>query len=155
MYENNKHTAGINNNNYYPSKMDKIFFDRLSEFIQSVESEMYIMLPGITSLQFLSYYKIIDYVISQKLAKNIIIKLLCPFNEDSTRLIKHLVPFIGYRSIKPSLSKTSLNSVFFIRDKKIFFLFQSICNYNRTNIITKTTIIFFLWITGHILMTYP
>jgi len=123
MYENNKHTAGINNNNYYPSKMDKIFFDRLSEFIQSVESEMYIMLPGITSLQFLSYYKIIDYVISQKLAKNIIIKLLCPFNEDSTRLIKHLVPFIGYRSIKPSLSKTS-NSVFFIRDKQDIFSFS-------------------------------
>jgi len=124
MYENNKHTAGINNNNYYHSKMDKNFFDRLSEFIQSVESEMYIMLPGITSLQFLSYYKIIDYVISQKLAKNIIIKLLCPFNEDSTRLIKHLVPFIGYRSIKPSLSKTSLNSVFFIRDKQDIFSFS-------------------------------
>src|SRR6478609_4659132 len=84
---------------------------------------MYIMLPGITSLQFLSYYKIIDYVISQKLAKNIIIKLLCPFNEDSTRLIKHLVSFIGYRSIKPSLSKTS-NSVFFIRDKQDIFSFS-------------------------------
>src|SRR6185503_6320150 len=81
-------------------------------------------LPGITSLQFLSYYKIIDYVISQKLAKNIIIKLLCPFDEDSTRLIKHLVPFIGYRSIKPSLSKTSLNSVFFIRDKQDIFSFS-------------------------------
>ena len=124
MYKNNKHTAGINNNNYYHSKMDKNFFDRLIEFIQSVESEMYIMLPGITSLQFLSYYKIIDYVISQKLAKNIIIKLLCPFDEDSTRLIKHLVPFIGYRSIKPSLSKTSLNSVFFIRDKQDIFSFS-------------------------------
>src|SRR6476661_3827077 len=109
MYENNKHTAGINNNNYYPSKMDKNFFDRLSEFIQSVESEMYIMLPGITSLQFLSYYKIIDYVISQKLAKNIIIKLLCPFNENSSSITKKLVPFVGYRSIKLSLPNTSAN----------------------------------------------
>ena len=97
-----------NNNNYYQSRMDKKFLDRLSKFIQSVESEMDIMLPGPTSLQFLSHYKIIDYIISQKLAKNIIIRLLCPLDDDSTRLTKHLVPFIGYRSIKPSLPKSSI-----------------------------------------------
>jgi signal transduction histidine kinase len=123
MCEHNEHTEN-NNNNYYPSKIDKKFLDRLSEFIQSVESEMDIMLPGITSLQFLSYYKIIDYVISQKLAKNIIIRLLCSFDEDSMWLTKHLVPFIGYRSIKPSLSKTQSNSLFFIRDKQDIFSFS-------------------------------
>jgi signal transduction histidine kinase len=123
MCEHNEHTEN-NNNNYYPSKIDKKFLDRLSEFIQSVESEMDIMLPGITSLQFLSYYKIIDYIISQKLAKNIIIRLLCSFDEDSMRLTKHLVPFIGYRSIKPSLSKTQSNSLFFIRDKQDIFSFS-------------------------------
>jgi signal transduction histidine kinase len=123
MCEHNEHTEN-NNNNYYPSKIDKKFLDRLSEFIQSVESEMDIMLPGITSLQFLSYYKIIDYIISQKLAKNIIIRLLCSFDEDSMRLTKHLVPFIGYRSIKPSLSKTQSNSLFFLRDKQDIFSFS-------------------------------
>ena len=123
MYEHDEHTEN-NNNDYYPSKIDKKFLDRLSEFIQSVESEMDIMLPGIASLQFLSYYKIIDYVISQKLAKNIIIRLLCSFDEDSTRLTKHLVPFIGYRSIKPSLPKTHSNSLFFIRDKQDIFSFS-------------------------------
>ncbi len=124
MYEHNEHTRNNNNNYYYPSKIDKKFLDRLSEFIQSVESEMDIMLPGIASLQFLSYYKIIDYVISQKLAKNIIIRLLCPFDEDSTRLTKYLVPFIGYRSIKPSLPMTPSNSLFFIRDKQDIFSFS-------------------------------
>src|SRR6476661_6516491 len=114
----------IDNNNYYTSKIDKKFLDKLSEFIQSVESEMDIMLPGITSLQFLTYYKIIDYVISQKLTKNIIIRLLCPFDEDSARLTKLLVPFIGYRSIKPSLPKTLSNSLFFIRDKQDLFSFS-------------------------------
>lgn len=123
MYEHNEHT-GNNNNNYYLSKIDKIFLDRLSEFIQSVESEMDIMLPGIASLQFLSCYKIIDYVISQKLAKNIIIRLLCPFDDDSTRLTKNLVPFIGYRSIKLSLPTTPSNSLFFIRDKRDIFSFS-------------------------------
>lgn len=102
MYEYDEDT-GINNNNNNQSKVDKKFLDRLSKFIQSVESEMDIMLPGPASLQCLSYYKIIDYIISQKLAKNIIIRLLCPFDEDSMRLTKYLVPFIGYRSIKPSL----------------------------------------------------
>jgi signal transduction histidine kinase len=127
MYDYNEHTRinnNNNNNNYYQSKVDKKFLDRLSKFIQSVESEMDIMLPGPASLQCLSYYKIIDYVISQKLAKNIIIRLLCPFDEDSTRLTKHLVPFIGYRSIKPSLPKSSSNSLLFIRDKQDIFSFS-------------------------------
>ena len=101
--------------------MDKKFLDRLSKFIQSVESQMDIILPGPASLQFLSYYKIIEQVISQKLAKNIIIRLLCPFDEDSTRLTKHLAPFIGYRSIKSSLPKSPSNSLLFIRDRQDIF----------------------------------
>jgi signal transduction histidine kinase len=123
MHKDNEYKVN-DNNNYYTSKIDKKFLDKLSEFIQSVESEMDIMLPGITSLQFLTYYKIIDYVISQKLTKNIIIRLLCPFDEDSARLTKLLVPFIGYRSIKPSLPKTLSNSLFFIRDKQDLFSFS-------------------------------
>ncbi len=93
MYDYNKHI--INNNN--PPKIGKKFLDALSKFIQSVESEMDIMLPGSASLRFLSYYKIIDHTISQKLSKNIIIKMLCPLDEDSTRLTKQLIPFVGYR----------------------------------------------------------
>jgi hypothetical protein len=122
MYEYNEYTDNNYNN---PSKIDKKFLDALSEFIKSIESEMDIMLPVSASLQFLSYYKIIDYIISQKLAKNIIIKLLCPLDEDSGRLTKKLVPFVGYKSIKLSLPKTSANSLlFFIRDKKDIFSFS-------------------------------
>src|SRR5919197_1247666 len=121
MYEYNERTDNNHNN---PSKVEKKFLDALSEFIQSVEFEMDIMLPVSASLQFLSYYKIIDYIISQKLAKNIIIKLLCPLDEDSGRLTKKLVPFVGYKSIKLSLPKTSANSLFFIRDKKDIFSFS-------------------------------
>ena len=123
MYEYNGHTEN-NNDDSYKSKMDKEFFVKLSKFIQSVEYEIDIMLPGPASLQCLSYYKIIDHIVSQKLAKNIIIRLLCPFDEDSTRLTKHLVPFIGYRSIKPSLPKSSSNSLLFIRDKQDIFSFS-------------------------------
>src|SRR5690349_24374376 len=100
------------NNKYYPSKIDKKFLDRLYEFINSVESQMDIILPGIAGMQFLSYYNIIDAIISQKLAKNIIIRLLCPFDDNSARLNLHLVPFIGYRSIKPSLPLAPSNSLF-------------------------------------------
>lgn len=125
MYEYNEYT-GNNNSNDIPLKIDKKFLDALYEFIQSVESEINIMLPGSASLQFLSYYKIFDYVISQKLAKNIIIKLLCPLDEDSGRITKQLVPFAGYRSIKLSLPRTSTsaNSLLFIRDKRDIFSFS-------------------------------
>ena len=123
MYDHNEH-AGKGNNNHNQSKMDKIFLGKLSKFIQSVESEMDILLPGPASLQFMSYYKIIDNIISQKLAKNIIIRLLCTFDEDSTRLAKHLVPFIGYRSIKPSLPKSLSNSLLLIKDKQDIFSFS-------------------------------
>jgi signal transduction histidine kinase len=121
MYEYNKYT---DNNHNSPSKIDEKFLDALSKFIQSVESEIDIMLHGSASLQFLSYYKIIDYIISQKLAKNIIIKLLCPLDENSGRITKQLVPFVGYRSIKLSLPKTSANSLLFIRDKQDVFSFS-------------------------------
>ena len=121
MYEYDEH---IDNTNSNPSKIDKKFLDALSEFIRSVEFEMDIMLPVSASLQFLSYYKIINFTISQKLSKNIIIKLLCPLDEESGRLTKQLVPFVRYKSIKLSLPKTSANSLFFIRDKKDIFSFS-------------------------------
>lgn len=111
------------NNN--PPKMDKKILDALYEFILLVESELDIMLPGSASLRFLSYYKIIDHIISQKLSKNIIIKLLCSLDEDSRKLTKQLVPFVGYKSIKLSLPKTTASSsMFFIRDKKDIFYFS-------------------------------
>jgi hypothetical protein len=135
MHDYNVHIADNNNtntntNNYFQPKMDNKFLDRLSKFIQSVESEMDIMLSASSSLQFLSYYKIIDDIISQKLTKNMIIRLLSAFDEDRTRLTKHLIPFIGYRSIKSSLPKSSPNSLLFTRDKQIFFFFFN--KYART-----------------------
>ena len=39
-------------------------------------------------------------------------------------LTKQLVPFVGYKSIKLSLPKTSANSLFFIRDKTDIFSFS-------------------------------
>ena len=122
MYGYNKHSDDNNKDN--SSRIDKKFLDALSGFIQSVELEMDIILPGFTSMQFLSYYNIIDYIISQKLSKNIIIKMLCSLDEDSGKLIKQLVPFIGYKSIKLSLPKTSSNSLLFIRDKRDIFSFS-------------------------------
>ena len=124
MYEYNEHIDKDTKNSNNPSKIDKKFLDDLSKFIQSVESEMDIMLPGSASLQFLWYYKIIDYIISQKLAKNIIIRLLCPLDENSARLTKQLVPFVGYRSINLSLPNTPSNSLFFIRDNQDIFSFS-------------------------------
>src|SRR5919205_953491 len=122
MYGYNKHSDDNNKDN--SSRIDKKFLDALSGFIQSVELEMDIILPGFTSLQFLSYYNIIDHIISQKLSKNIIIKILCSLDEDSGKLTKQLVPFIGYKSIKLSLPKTSSNSLLFIRDKRDIFSFS-------------------------------
>ena len=122
MYGYNKHSDDNNKDN--SSRIDKKFLDALSGFIQSVELEMDIILPGFTSLQFLSYYNIIDHIISQKLSKNIIIKILCSLDEDSGKLTKQLVPFIGYKSIKLSLPKSSSNSLLFIRDKRDIFSFS-------------------------------
>jgi two-component sensor histidine kinase len=118
MYEHNQHT---DNNS---TKMDKKFFDALYEFIHSIEFEIDMMLPGFASLRFLSHYKITDYIISHKLSKNIIIRMLCPLDEDNGKLIKQLVPFIGYKSIRPTLPKSSTNSLFFIRDKQDIFSFS-------------------------------
>ncbi len=118
MYNHNEHT--INNN---PSKIDNKFLDAIAEFIRSVESELDIMLYGSTSLRFLSHYKMIDLIISQKLVKNIIIRLLCPLDEDSRILTKQLFPFAGYKSVKITLPKSS-NSSLFIRDKQAIFSFS-------------------------------
>jgi hypothetical protein len=70
-------TKGFKNN---PRSIDKKFLDALFEFIHSVEFEMDMMLPQTASLRFLSYYKVSNYLISQKLSKNIIIRLLCAFD---------------------------------------------------------------------------
>ena len=131
MYYNAKKS---NNNN--PQTMDKKFLDALFEFIHSVESEMDIILPESASLRFLSYYKIIDYLISHKLSKNIIVKMLCPFDENSRKLIKQIVPFIGYQSIKLSSHKIAAapSSLLFIRDKKDIFSFSiDIQQYDKEN----------------------
>ena len=118
MHDYNEHT----NNN--PPKIDNKFLGVLYEFIHSVESELDIMLPESASLQFMSYFKIIDHIISQKLSKNIIIKLLRTLDEDSRKLTKQLVPFVGYKSIKLSLPKGSANSLLLIRDKQDIFSFS-------------------------------
>jgi len=121
MYDYNDHTE---NNN--PSKTDNNnkLLGTLSKFIDGVESELDIMLPGSASLQLLSDYRMIDRIISQKLSKNVIIKLLCPLDEDSRSLTKQLARFVGYRSVKMSLPKTSANSSLFIRDNKDIFSFS-------------------------------
>jgi signal transduction histidine kinase len=64
-----------------------------------------------------------DLIISQKLVKNIIIRLLCPLDEDSRILTKQLFPFAGYKSVKVTLPKSS-NSSLFIRDKQAIFSFS-------------------------------
>ena len=132
------YNAKESNNN--PQTIDKKFLDALFEFIHSVESEIDIMLPESASLQFLSYCKIIDYLISQKLSKNIIIKMLCPFDENSRKLIKQIIPFIVYQSIKLSSHKktaaatTVPKSLLFIRDKQDIFSFSiDIHQYDKEN----------------------
>lgn len=137
MYEYNGHVDNNNRYNNNSSKIDKKFLDALYEFIHSVEFEMDMMLSRSASLRFLSYYKIIDFIISQKLKKNIIIKMLCPLDEDYRKLTKPLVPFVAYKSINPSLPKTSVSSFSFIRDNQDIFSFsidvqkQQQRNYNR------------------------
>src|SRR5919199_232288 len=121
MYDYNDDTE---NNNPSKTGNGNKFLGTLSKFIHSVESELDIMLPGSASLQFLSDYRIIDRIISQKLSKNIIIKLLCPLDEDSRSLTKQLAHFVGYRSVKISLPITSANSSLFIRDSKDIFSFS-------------------------------
>jgi hypothetical protein len=89
-----------NNNNL--RTMDRKFSDALFEFISSVESEIDIVLPHPASVQFLFHSKVIDRLISQKLSKNVVVRLLSPYDESTSALIKKIIPFIGYKSIKPS-----------------------------------------------------
>jgi signal transduction histidine kinase len=117
----------------FKNMIEKEFLDTLSEFIRSVEFEMDIMLPGSSSLHFLLNYKIIDDIISQKLSKNIIVKMLCPLDEESTRLMKQLGPFIGYKSVKLALPKTSAGSSFFVRDKHDILSFSIDTQKRRNN----------------------
>src|SRR5918911_1070846 len=138
MYKHNERI--INNNNL--SKVDNKFLDAIAEFIRSIESELDIMLYDSTSLRFLSHYKIIDLIISQKLVKNIIIRLLCPLDEDSRILTKQLVPFAGYKSISLTLPKSSANSSLFIKDKQDIFSFSidtQIQQYDKGNVENKTS----------------
>lgn len=107
-----------------PPMINKGFLDALFEFIRSVESELDIMLPQSSSLQFLSNNKVTDHLITQRLGKNVIIRLLCTFDENTTETIKKLVPFIGYKSIKLSSPITEASSLVFIRDKQDIFSFS-------------------------------
>jgi signal transduction histidine kinase len=104
--------------------INKGFLDALFEFIRSVESELDIMLPQSSSLQYLSNNKVIDYLITQRLSKNVIIRLLCAFDENTFETIKKSVPFIGYKSIKLSSPITEASSLVFIRDKQDIFSFS-------------------------------
>ena len=104
--------------------LNKGFLDALFEFIRSVESELDIMLPQSSSLQYLSNNKVIDYLITQRLGKNVIIRLLCTFDENTIETIKKLVPFIGYKSIKLSSPITEASSLVFIRDRQDIFSFS-------------------------------
>jgi signal transduction histidine kinase len=104
--------------------INKGFLDALFEFIRSVESELDIMLPQSSSLQYLSNNRVIDYLITQRLSKNVIIRLLCAFDENTFETIKKSVPFIGYKSIKLSSPITEASSLVFIRDKQDIFSFS-------------------------------
>lgn len=104
--------------------INKGFLDALFEFIRSVESELDIMLPQSSSLQYLSNNKVIDYLITQRLGKNVIIRLLCTFDENTIETIKKLVPFIGYKTIKLSSPITEASSLVFIRDRQDIFSFS-------------------------------
>ena len=137
--------------------INKGFLDALFEFIRSVESELDIMLPQSSSLQFLSNNKVTDHLITQRLGKNVIIRLLCTFDENTTETIKKLVPFIGYKSIKLSSPITEVGSLV-LEISKIFFLFQ-LMHYKMIKIINmilrieKKEIIFFLLMIGYIQRT--
>jgi two-component sensor histidine kinase len=111
-------------NNSNSRTIDKKFHDAFFEFIHSVESDLDIMLPQPASLRFLFHYNVIDYLISQKLSKNIIVRLLCTFDENTSTLIKKIVPFIGYKSIRLSSPITATSSLVFIRDKQDIFSFS-------------------------------
>jgi signal transduction histidine kinase len=113
------HSGSNNNNN--PRIIDRAFLNALLEFIGSVESELDMLLPHSSSLQFLSSYKVIDYLITQRRQKNIIIRLLCDIDDNTTEIVKKLVPFMGYKSIKPASSNAAAISLVFIRDKQDIF----------------------------------
>jgi two-component sensor histidine kinase len=111
-------------NNSNSRTIDKKFHDAFFEFMHSVESDLDIMLPQPATLRFLFHYNVIDYLISQKLSKNIIVRLLCTFDENTSTLIKKIVPFIGYKSIRSSSPITATSSLVFIRDKQDIFSFS-------------------------------
>jgi signal transduction histidine kinase len=126
-------------NNNYSRNVDRKFSDTLFEFISSVESVLDIMLQHPASLHFLFHSKIIDRLISQKLSKNIVTRLLCTYDESNGELIKKIVPFIGYKSIKPSSNATATipltSSLVLIRDKQDIFSFSfDIQQYGKENI---------------------
>ncbi|HEY7571245.1 MAG TPA: sensor histidine kinase [Nitrososphaeraceae archaeon] len=126
-------------NNHNLNTMNKKFSDALFEFISSVESELDIMLPHPASLHFLFQSKIFDHLISQKLSKNIVTRILSTYDESTIALIKKIVPFIGYKSIKPSSNAIaaipSASLLVLIRDKQDIFCFSfDIRQYGKENI---------------------
>jgi hypothetical protein len=126
-----------NNNNL--RTMDRKFSDALFEFISSVESEIDIVLPHPASVQFLCHSKVVDRLISQKLSKNVIVRLLSTYDESTSALIKKIIPFIDYKSIKPSshitAATSSASSLVLIRDKQDIFSFSiDILQYGKENL---------------------
>lgn len=108
-------------NNSISRITDKGFLNSLLEFIRSAESELDIMLPHSSALQLLSYHKVIDYLITQRRQKNILIKLICAFDDNTSKIIRKMVPFLGYKSIKPASTQAVSIPLVFIRDKQDIF----------------------------------
>ena len=108
-------------NNSISRITDKGFLDSLLEFIRSAESELDIMLPHSSALHLLSYYKVIDYLITQRRQKDILIRLICAFDDNTSKIIRKMVPFLGYKSIKPASTQAEAIPLVFIRDKQDIF----------------------------------
>lgn len=125
MYERNHNESnGLLNRYGNHLKIDKVFLDKLFDLLDLANSELDIMLVGSNSLRFLIEYKIIDSVVSQKLSKNIAIRMLCSIDAEKKLLQKYLVPYIGIESLKLSLPKSSMNLIMFTKDKKELFCFS-------------------------------
>jgi signal transduction histidine kinase len=107
-------------NNSISRITDEGFLDSLLEFIRSAESELDIMLPHSSALHLLSY-KVIDYLITQRRQKNILIRLICVFDDSTSNIIRKMVPFLGYKSIKPASTQAVAIPLVFIRDKQDIF----------------------------------
>jgi signal transduction histidine kinase len=111
-------------------KINKAFLDRISNFVELAHSELDIVLLGNDSLRFVIDCKIVDFIVSQKLSKNMVIRILCSIAAEKKLLQKYIVPFIGFDSVKLTLPESSMSLIQFTRDKKELVCFSF--NRNRT-----------------------